>query len=268
MMTTRLAIVTGASSGIGRVTAATLAQRGYDVGVGYRGDAAGAAATATAVRQAGRRAETFRLDLADPLMAAAAVEEAATKLGGLDLFVNNAGINRRASFLQETLADWQRVLAVNLTGPFACAQAAARHMVAQGRGGRIVNLTSVHEFVPIAGGSSYCTAKGGLGLLTKVMALELAPYGITVNAVSPGETATPMNGVPDGLDAADIRRPAIPVGRPGRAREVAALIAYLAEPDAAYTTGVSITVDGGLSLMSAIANQEYAGSHSPQPQPS
>ncbi len=272
MLSTRLAIVTGASSGIGRATAIALAQRGYDVGVGYRGDAAGASTTATAVRQAGQRAETFRLDLADPLVAAAAVDQAAVELGGLDVFVNNAGINRRAPFLEETLADWQRVLTVNLTGPFACAQAAARHMVAQGRGGRIVNLTSIHEFVPIAGGSSYCAAKGGLGLLTKVMALELAPYGITVNAVSPGETATPMNGVPDDLDAAEIRRPAIPAGRPGRAREVAALIAYLTEPDAAYTTGVSITVDGGLTLMSAIANQEYAQAgvdqhHSLEPRP-
>jgi NAD(P)-dependent dehydrogenase (short-subunit alcohol dehydrogenase family) len=265
-MRTRLAIVTGASSGIGRAAAIALAQREYHVGVGYRGDAAGASVTATAVRQVGQRAKIFHLDLADPPAAAAAVDQTVAELGGLDVFVNNAGINRRAPFLEETLADWQRVLTVDLTGPFACAQAAARHMVAQGRGGRIINITSVHEFVPIAGGSSYCAAKGGLGLLTKVMALELAPYGITVNAVSPGETATPMNGVPDDLDAADIRRPAIPVGRPGRAREVAALIGYLAEPDAAYTTGVSITIDGGLALMSAIANQKYAGCSLPEPQ--
>jgi len=264
-MSTRLAIVTGASSGIGRATAIALAQRGYDVGVGYRGDAVGASATASAVRQVGQRAEAFRLDLAHPSAAAAAVDQAAVELGGLDVFVNNAGVNRRAPFLEETLTDWQRVLTVNLTGPFACAQAATRRMITQGRGGRIINLTSVHEFIPISGGSSYCTAKGGLGLLTKVMALELAPHGITVNAVSPGETATPMNGVPDDLDAADIRRPAIPAGRPGRAREVAALIAYLTEPDAAYTTGVSITVDGGLTLMSAISNQEYAERHSPEP---
>lgn len=272
MTSTRFAIVTGASSGIGRAAAIVLAQRGYDVAVGYRGDTAGASVTATAVRQAGQRAQTFPLDLADPPGAAVAVERAAAALGGLDVFVNNAGVNQRAPFLEETLADLQRVLTVNLTGPFACAQAAARHMVARGRGGRIINLTSVHEFIPIAGGSSYCAAKGGLGLLTKVMALELAPYGITVNAVSPGETATPMNGVPDHIDAADISRPAIPAGRPGRAREVAALIAYLAEPDAAYTTGVSITIDGGLTLMSAIANQQYAQAgipqrHSPDRQP-
>jgi NAD(P)-dependent dehydrogenase (short-subunit alcohol dehydrogenase family) len=105
-------------------TAIALAQRGYGVGVGYRSDAAGASATASAVRHAGRWAETFRLDLADPPAAAATVEHAALELGGLDVFVNNAGINRRAPFLEETLADWQRVLTVDLTGPFACAQAA------------------------------------------------------------------------------------------------------------------------------------------------
>ena len=130
-------------------------------------------------------------------------------------------------------------------------------MVAQGRGGRIVNVTSVHEFLPILGGASYCAAKGGLGELTKVLALELAPYGITVNAVSPGETATPMNGVPDDQDADSLARPAIPAGRPGRAAEVAAAIVHLAAPEAAYTTGITLTVDGGLSLMSAIANQQY-----------
>jgi NAD(P)-dependent dehydrogenase (short-subunit alcohol dehydrogenase family) len=132
-------------------------------------------------------------------------------------------------------------------------------MVAQGRNGRIVNVSSVHDQIPIGGGSSYCAAKGGLTMLTKVMALELARYGITVNAVSPGETATPMNQVPDDVDAAGIARPMIPVGRPGRADEVAALIAHLLEAEAAYITGVSLPIDGGLMLMSAIPNQADAG---------
>lgn len=255
----RFALVTGASSGIGAATAIALAERGYDVGVGYRGDVQGALSTAAAVRRSGGCAPTFRLDLGDPAGAAAVVEHAAATLGGLDVFVNNAGVNRRADFLDETLADWDRVLTVDLTGPFACAQAAARVMVAGRRGGRIVNVTSVHELVPIRGGSAYCAAKAGLGLLTKVMAVELAAYGITVNAVSPGETATAMNGVAEHVDAATIARPAIPVGRPGRAREVAATIVHLADPESAYTTGVSITVDGGLTLTSALANQEYAG---------
>jgi NAD(P)-dependent dehydrogenase (short-subunit alcohol dehydrogenase family) len=254
-----IAIVTGGSSGIGRATALALASKGFDVGIGYRSDLRGAERTAEAVAGMGVRARVFFVDLADPMGAAAALERTMAAFGGVDVFVNNAGINRRASFLEETLDSWQHVLAVDLTGPFLCAQAAARRMVAQGRGGRIINVTSVHEHVPINGGSSYCAAKGGLGLLTKVMALELAPHGIVVNAVAPGETATPMNGVPEGMDAAELHRPAIPAGRPGRAQEVAALIAHLAGPDAAYITGTSLIVDGGLTLMSAIPNQEYAG---------
>jgi NAD(P)-dependent dehydrogenase (short-subunit alcohol dehydrogenase family) len=258
-MTRRIAIVTGASSGIGKATAIALARRGLSVGVGYHANAEAARQTAIAVEAAGVRATAFRIDLADPEAAAAALDRAISELGGIDVFVNNAGVNRRASFLEETLEDWNRIFAINTTSGFLCGQVAARRMVAQGRGGRIINVTSVHVQTPILGGSTYCASKGALGLLTKVMALELAPHGITVNAVSPGETATPMNGVSEAVDAAAIARPEIPVGRPGRPREVAELIAHLTEPDAAYITGISINIDGGLSLMSAIANQKYAG---------
>jgi NAD(P)-dependent dehydrogenase (short-subunit alcohol dehydrogenase family) len=259
MMASRRVIVTGASSGIGKATAILLARQGFDVGVGYRSNEAGAASVAAEIAAAGRLAVPFPVDYAEPAAAAEAIDGAAEALGGLDAFVNNAGINRRAGFLDETLDDWQRLLTVDLTGPFACAQAAARRMVAAGNGGRIVNVSSVHDQIPIDGGAAYCSAKGGLLMLTKVMALELARHGIAVNAVSPGETATPMNNVPDGVDAADINRPMIPVGRPGRAEEVAALIAHLVAGDAGYVTGVSLPIDGGLLLMSAIPNQADAG---------
>jgi NAD(P)-dependent dehydrogenase (short-subunit alcohol dehydrogenase family) len=142
------------------------------------------------------------------------------------------------------------VLDVDLTGAFVCAQAAARRMVAAGRGGRIVNVTSVHEHVPLAGSSPYCAAKGGLGMLTKVMALELAAEGITVNSVAPGEISTPMTGQED-ADPREQDRPGIPARRPGHAREIAALIAFICRDEAAYLTGESIVMDGGLTLMAA-----------------
>ena len=128
-------------------------------------------------------------------------------------------------------------------------------MVAAGGGGRIINVTSVHEHVPKEGSASYCASKGGLGLLTKVMALELAEHGITVNAVAPGEIATPMTGNED-VDPATVTRPGLPAGRPGAAREIAAGIVYLASPEASYTTGHSLVIDGGLLLMAAQANAE------------
>jgi NAD(P)-dependent dehydrogenase (short-subunit alcohol dehydrogenase family) len=128
-------------------------------------------------------------------------------------------------------------------------------MVAQGEGGRIVNVTSVHEHVPLRGSSAYCAAKGGLGLLTKVMALELAEHGITVNAVAPGEIATPMTGQED-VDPHTVERQMIPMRRPGDAREIAAAIAFLCGPRSSYATGTSFVVDGGLLLMAAVANQE------------
>jgi NAD(P)-dependent dehydrogenase (short-subunit alcohol dehydrogenase family) len=267
-MTRPTAIVTGASSGIGRATAVALARQSFAVGIGYRRDEAGARVTADAVEKAGAHAHIFALDLAEPAAAAAAVGAAIDALGGIDVFVNNAGVNRRCSVLDETVDEWDRLLAADLTGPFFCAQAAVRRMVAAGRGGRIINVTSIHEHEPIVGGGVYCTAKAGLGLLTKVMALELAPHAITVNAVAPGETATPMNGVAEDVDAAGIARPAIPLGRPARAAEVASLIAYLAGDDAAYITGASLLVDGGLGLTAAIANAADAtGSarHDPVP---
>jgi NAD(P)-dependent dehydrogenase (short-subunit alcohol dehydrogenase family) len=171
----------------------------------------------------------------------------------VDVLVNNAGTGSSTPFLEVSLEDWQRVLDVDLTAAFRAAQEAARRMVAAGHGGRIVNVTSVHEHVPLPGSAAYCAAKGGLGLLTKVMALELAEHGITVNAVAPGEIATPMTGQHE-QDPRESDRPGIPAGRPGHAREIAAAIGFLASPEASYVTGESFVVDGGLTLMAAVRN--------------
>jgi NAD(P)-dependent dehydrogenase (short-subunit alcohol dehydrogenase family) len=253
-MARRKAIVTGSDSGIGKATAVVLARHGCDVGITCHSDDAGARATGEDVEREGGRAALRRLDVSDHAAAPRIVEELIDELGGLDVFVNNAGISGAGPFLETSLDDWQRVLDVNLTGAFVCGQAAARHMVRQGRGGRIVNVTSVHELVPLGDSAAYCASKGGLGLLTKVMALELAPHGITVNAVAPGEVATAMNDA-EGVDPHTQGRPAIPVGRPGHAREIAHAIAWLAGPESSYATGASFVVDGGLLLMAAETNR-------------
>jgi NAD(P)-dependent dehydrogenase (short-subunit alcohol dehydrogenase family) len=248
---TPAAIVTASDSGIGKATAVLLAQQGFDVGITWRSDEAGAEATAEEVRAVARAAEVRHLDLGDASRGPAVVDELAEALGGLDVFVNNAGTGDSTPFLEVELDMWRHVLEVDLTGAFLCAQAAARRLVAQGRGGRIVNVTSIHEHVPLVGSAAYCAAKGGLGLLTKVMALELAGHGITVNSVAPGEIATPMTGNED-VDPASVERPAIPARRPGDAREIAAVVAFLASPGAAYVTGASYVADGGLTLMAAV----------------
>ena len=249
-----IALVTGASRGIGRATAVALAANGWDVGIAWHDDGDAARAAAGEVSAHGVRAELAELDLARHDDVQRVIGGLADALGGVDALVNNAGTGGAGPFLETTLADFRRVVDVDLTGQFLAAQEAARRMVAAGAGGRIVNVTSVHEHVPLGGAAAYCAAKGGLGLLTKVMALELAPHRITVNAVAPGEIATRMTGNED-VDPRTLDRKAIPAGRPGDAREVAAAIAWLCSPEASYVTGASYLVDGGMLLMAAEANQ-------------
>jgi NAD(P)-dependent dehydrogenase (short-subunit alcohol dehydrogenase family) len=250
-----VAIVTGSDSGIGRATAVALARDGFDLGITWHTDEDGAAATAAEVRATGRRAEVRRLDLTRLPGAEAVIDELAGALGGLDVLVNNSGTGTSTAFLELTWEAWREVLAVDLDGAFLCAQRAARRMVDAGHGGRIVNVTSVHEHQPRVGAAPYCAAKGGLGLLTRTMALELGRHGITVNAVAPGEIATPMTGQED-EDPRAIERPGVPLGRPGDAREIAALVAFLASPAAGYITGASVVADGGMLQMGPMA-----GSH-------
>ena len=233
-------IITGAASGIGAASVRELRERGCQVvGLDLHGSEADG---------------ILACDVRDQAAVDAAVAEAVERLGGLDVLVNNAGLGIGNPFLEYELDDFRHVLDVNLTGAFVCAQVAARRMVAAGTGGRIVNVTSVHEHVPLEEASAYCAAKGGLGLLTKVMALELAEHDITVNAVAPGEIATPMTDAED-VDPKTLERPGIPAGRPGDAREIAATIAFLASADASYVSGESFVVDGGMLLMAAVANQ-------------
>jgi NAD(P)-dependent dehydrogenase (short-subunit alcohol dehydrogenase family) len=242
-----VAIVTGGNSGIGRATAVALAVAGFDLGITWHRVGARAETATREIERTGRRCEVRHLDLHDVDEGMQAVDELAGELGGVDVLVNNAGYGSSAPFLDMTREEWQGVLDVDLTGAFLAGQAAARRMVEQGRGGVIVNVTSVHEHVPLSGSAPYTAAKHGLGGLTKVMALELGPHGIRVNAVAPGQIATRMTGQED-----EPPSPAdVPLGRAGDAREVGALIAWLASGESTYVTGASFVIDGGLTLIAA-----------------
>ena len=249
------AIVTGSDSGIGRYTAVALAEAGMDVGVTWHSDEEGAEETARLVREHGVRAVVARLDTSDLEGCGDVVDSMADELGGLDVFVNNAGMGQSEKFLELTLDDWRTIIATNLDGAFIGLQVAARRMVAAGRGGRLIAISSVHEHQPRVGSAAYVAAKHGLGGLIKTMALELGRYGITANSVAPGEIATPINDM-DASDAESTHRGGIPLGRPGTPDEIAAVVAFLASPAAAYVSGASWVVDGGMLQMGP-----QAGSH-------
>ncbi|WP_405401707.1 SDR family oxidoreductase [Paracoccus sp. Ld10] len=245
-----LAIVTGADSGIGRATAIALAKAGHDLVITYHSDKDGAAETVRMITETGRQARYARCDQS-------VAEDIIALFSGVDdngvvasVLVNNAGIDASgtpASCMADD--DWLRTIATDLTGPFMLCRAFATRAIAAGNGGRIVNVSSIHEDTPRIGSAAYDAAKGGLRMLTRTLALELASEAITVNNVAPGMILTPINQA--AKDDADLRRRMernIPLGRAGQPDEVADLIAYLASDAAGYITGQSFFIDGGLSI--------------------
>lgn len=247
MPVTKVAIVTAADSGIGRQCALMLAEQGFDIGITWHSDENGAREAALHVEDLGRRAETIHLDLSQLPEGAQAIETLISRFGRIDVLVNNAGAMSKAPFLDMKFEDWRSIFTVDVDGAFLCSQIAARHMVQQGQGGRIVNITSVHEHTPLPDASAYTAAKHALGGLTKSMALELVDHNILVNAVAPGAIATPMNNMRD-EDAKPGSLPIVPLTRPGTTKEIASMVAWLCSEHASYTTGQSLIIDGGFML--------------------
>ena len=246
------AIVTASDSGIGKATALALARDGLDVGITWHSDSDGAQGTAEEVRALGRRAVVRQLDLSDLPRGADALDDLADELGGrLWAMVSNAGGGSSSDpFLDISFDAWRADLGLNLDGAFLALQKGAKRMT-DGQGGRLVAITSVHEHIPKVGSGPYVAAKHGLGGLVKNAAIELGSLGITVNAVAPGEIATPLTGQED-VDPDSERRPGVPLGRVGSAHEIAAVVALLCKDEAAYVTGASYVVDGGMTQMSAM----------------
>jgi len=243
----RVAIVTGASSGIGQGIAKRLATEGAKVVVDYVGQPEGAQETARAIKAAGGEVEIVQADVTVPSAIHTLVESAWSRFGSADILVNNAGLEKKSSFFDTTEADYDKVMDVNLRGPFFLSQAFVRRLRDAKRPGRIVNISSVHEDMVFPGFATYCCSKGGLRMLMRDLAVELGPLGITVNNVAPGAIATPINkSLLDNKQELDALLANIPLGRLGTPNDVAGLVAFLASDDAAYITGSTFVVDGGL----------------------
>ena len=245
----RTALVSGGSTGIGEAICRELAAQGAAVAVDYVGDPAPANRLVEELRGAGAKAVAVAIDVAQEEQVVKGVAEVEAALGPVDLLVNNAGIESFHRLVEMDLESWQRVLAVNLTGPFLLSREVARRLLALNRPGIIVNISSVHERIPWEGYAHYCASKGGLKLFSETIAKELAPCGIRVLCVAPGAIETPINRevLADPEQSAAVQAE-IPLGRWGKPQEVAKVVAWLASEEADYITGTTVFVDGGMTL--------------------
>lgn len=247
----KVAIVTGSSSGIGQAIALALAAAGAAITINYRSNRAAAEDTQEKIAAAGGRAFVVQADVSKLPDLQNLVDETVQTHGRLDIMVNNAGIETRTSTLETSEAEYDRVMNVNLKSAFFGTQFAARQMIAQGGGGRIINISSIHEDWPMPGNSPYCLSKGGMRMLARNAGVELAEHNITVVNVAPGAITTPINeqtmaesGLRDKLEAV------IPLARMGTSDEVANLVAWLASDAASYSTATTFVVDGGMMQFS------------------
>jgi glucose 1-dehydrogenase len=243
----KTAVVTGAGTGIGQAIALAFAKEGASVIVDYVGDPSVVEETLRQIAAMDGSARGVAADVSNPEQVNSLIQQTLAAFGKLDIFVNNAGIEKKVAFVDYPLEEWQKIVAVNLTGPFLCSQAAARQMIAQGIGGRIINISSIHEDLPMPTNAPYCASKGGLRMLMRTIAVELAPHQITVNNIGPGAIYTPIDkDVEMNARLNDQILAEIPLGRWGKPEEVAQLAVYLASDDAAYVTGSTHFIDGGM----------------------
>jgi 3-oxoacyl-[acyl-carrier protein] reductase len=256
LLESKVAIVTGAARGIGRATALRLAGAGCRVVLSGRSGAT-LDAVAHEIQLAGGEAASAPGDLCEADVPQRLIEQARSRFGSVDILVNSAGVAKHAPFLEIDLGDWQRMLDLQLTATFRCGQAAAREMVAAKRSGSIVNLSSIAAAMAMYGTGTYAAAKGGVSSLTRVMAVDLARYGITVNAVAPGPVATEQFRAVNDDNAYRRRGHAIPLNRVAEPAEVADAIVFLCSPQARYITGQLLVVDGGASAVGCYSFETY-----------
>ena len=243
----KVAIVTGAATGIGQAIAVRFAREGAAVAIDYIGKPEVAANTQAQISSFGGKSVAVAADISKPDQVQNLIAAAVKAYGKLDIVVNNAGIEKKLPFVDYPLEELQKILDVNLIGPFLVSQAAARQMIQQGRGGRLINISSVHEDLPMPTNAAYCVSKGGLRMLTRTIAVELARDKITVNNIGPGAVFTPIDAdVEAKPEMEKALMGEIPLNRWGKPEEIAGLAVYLASDEAAYVTGSTYFIDGGM----------------------
>src|ERR1017187_1279840 len=243
----KTAIVTGAGTGIGQAIAIAFAQEGAAVVIDYVGNASISKDTIARIDAMEGKSLGIEADISIPEQVNALIHQTVAAFGKFDIFVNKAGIEKKFAFVDYPLEEWQKIMAVNLTGPFLCSQAAAKQRIVQGGSGPIINISSIHEDLPMPTNAPYCASKGGLRMLMRTIAVELAPHQITVNNIGPGAIYTPIDkDVESDAKLNDRILAEIPMGRWGKPEEVAQLAVYLASDDAAYITGSTHFIDGGM----------------------
>ncbi len=246
-LTGKVALVTGSSSGIGQGIAIRLAKDGADIVVNYSGNAEGGEETKRQIESLGRRAINLKADVSKVADVQALVDAGWDQLGKVDILVNNAGVEKGSEFIDVTEADYDKVLDVNLKGPFFTTQQFVRRLLTANLPGRVLNISSVHEDMVFPHFATYCASKGGIRMLMRDLAVELGPKNITVNNIAPGAIITPINkSLLEDKPKLNALLANIPLGRLGSVEDVAALASFLASDEAAYITGSTYFVDGGL----------------------